>query len=498
MSDINNTNNTSLTDEQILKRLDKLINTINSTKGTNAKIEIFSQFTDIEDIVSLLWNPEPTCKTGITVLGMDNFVHNKELKIREYQSGNHKSKEWNLLTTFNALTNKVITGDLARSKVASLMELYKPLGYDNLVKEFMSKKQNTRLGYKSVQKALPNLWKSQLSDLNVSGKQFKDLIELGNPMLYDEIVQHIAKNGGRWYRSLKMDGIHCRVIILEDTIIIKKRSGHLFSTLSLLELDIKKNLIGNLSKVQLAEGVMLCGEIRVNTDGTSDDFTKTASEALKKNVQMSNFSYDIYDFIPLPLFYKGIGDSEDDPTFEQRYELLKKAIPKNTDIMKVTHQEPYAENSLKLALEDTIKNNQEGLMVKRGDSPYKGKRHDGLIKLKNYSVEEYKVVKISTEIMDIKVSKETGASIKHLALKNIMFEISQNKDNKDNKDKHYVHVGSGFTPDQRIDIAANPDKIINLWVSVKHYGISQDKKTNIYSLRMPIYLHTIGAKERDY
>lgn len=523
-----------------LEQLDQLFAEVNNTKGTNAKIEVFKKYPKALPLIDILWNPNPTYKTGITQDGIDKFIKDKPQKIVEYKKSKHESLQWGIFDTFHALVNKTITGDIARSKVAVLMEKYNASGYSELIRDLMSRKHTTRIGYKNIAKVFPDLWTDSISEslgdlsINTSGKQFKDLLELGKANSFDKytIISHveklIEKGYGPFYFSLKMDGLNNRTIIIGDKddpldlskvkIDNKARSGHSWTSLGLLTDDIKKHVLPKLSKDQLIEGIMLVGEIRVNTIGLEDDFRKTVSAGRKKDIQMENFRYDIYDMLPLPLFWEGQGytkkekaekmgitakdpaytDLKDDPDFEKRYELLSNLIPHDTAIIKVVPQHLYTKTSLAKAIEETEKNYQEGLVIRESKHMYMGKRHNLFIKYKNYWSEEYIVDNIECTNMEIKVDAKTGASISHYALKNIIFSIDDTNEGKYKKGtNNIVHVGSGFTPDQRIEFAKDPSLIVGKWVTVKHYGVSQNDK-GTKSLRQGIFLNIIGTKERDY
>jgi ATP-dependent DNA ligase len=512
-----NLNMANLTDNELLTTLSSLYLEVNSTKGTNAKIEVFKKYPNALPLIDIIWNPNPRYKTGITQTGMDKFITDKASKITEYKKSRHPSISLGLVDTFMALVNKDISGDTARSKVATLMDKHD----STLVRDIMSRKQTTRVGYKNIAKAFPELWTDAIADslgamsINTSGKQFKDLLELGKANSFDEntIITHmdklVAKGNKTFYFSLKMDGLNCRVIIIGDKdypddlskVIIdtKARSGHSYTSLSLLSADIRKTVLPKLTKKQLLEGVMLVGEVRVKTDGEEDDFRSTVSAGRKKDVQMKNFRYDVYDFIPLPLFWEGQGyDENDDPNFEERYALLAKGIPNDTDIIKVVPQHLYTAKDLSAAIADTQKKHQEGLVIRDACSMYTGKRHNLFIKYKNYWNEEYRVDDIVCVNMEIKVNAKTGASESHYALKNIVFSIDDTNEGKYKKGtKNVVHVGSGFTPDQRIEFAKDPSKILSMWVTVKHYGVSENDK-GTKSLRQGIFLNIIGNQERDY
>lgn len=520
MSKENDTKN-NLSDIQLLDQIDQLYLEVNSTKGTNAKIEVFKEHPKALPLIDIIWNPNPIYKTGITQKGMDKFIEDKASKISEYKKSRHESIHWGLVETFMALINKTLTGDTARSKVATLMAKYNDSGYSELIRDIMSRKQTTRVGYKNVAKAFPDLWTDSIADslgtsiVNTSGKQFKDLVELGKSNSFDEhtIILHINKLIKKGYKvfyfSLKMDGLNCRLIIIGDNahpedlskVIIdaKTRSGNSYTSLSLLTEDARKNIVKNLTKTQLREGIMIVGEIRVKTEGQEDDFRGTLSAGRKKDSQMENFRYDVYDFIPLPLFWEGQGyTANNDPDFKQRYELLAAAIPDDTDIIKVVPQHLYTAKDLSAAIVDTQKYHQEGLVIREAHEMYVGKRHNLFIKYKNYWNEEYKVDDIECENMEIKVNAKTGASESHFALKNIIFSIDDTNEGKYKKGtKNIVHVGSGFTPDERIEYAKDPSKILDMWVTVKHYGVTENSK-GTRSLRQGIFLNLIGKKERDY
>lgn len=127
----------------------------------------------------------------------------------------------------------------------------------------------------------------------------------------------------------------------------------------------------------------------------------------------------------------------------------------------------------------------EGLVL-RQDTPYEGKRTSAIRKLKEWKDAEYTVQGITVATMRLPIS---GIFEEREAMASIQIEHRGTK----------VSVGSGFTPEQRVEFAREPEKIVGKVVTVEYFDESktgEEAQNEVYSLRFP-RIKQIWGRERD-
>ncbi|WRT69371.1 uncharacterized protein IL334_006355 [Kwoniella shivajii] len=118
----------------------------------------------------------------------------------------------------------------------------------------------------------------------------------------------------------------------------------------------------------------------------------------------------------------------------------------------------------------------EGIILRK-DEGYRGKRSNDIRKFKKWLDAEYQVLALDTSSMRLSINGTFG---EHEALANVWIE----------HEGHRVSVGSGFTADQRIKYAKNPEQIVGKWITVEYFSESDSmersqKGNKGKSLRFP-------------
>lgn len=280
------------------------------------------------------------------------------------------------------------------------------------------------------------------------------------------------KFDSNWVISRKLDGVRCVCIISSaDDIKFYSRQGKEFDTLGVLRNEISQLVIAGL----LPTGIVLDGELCLMRDGV-EDFQSIMKEVRRKDWTIENPMYKLFDILSIEEFY-GLNKSKG---YKER---IKKAssIGTHKHISVVEHCE-YSEDTFSKWQERVVNEGWEGLMARK-DVPYEGKRSKNLLKIKSFNDAEYVVDGVDTD-------GEATLVINGLAkqVPAIRCLLIKHKGN-------VVGVGSGLTPEQRVDFLAHPEKIVGKTITVKYFSESTDKDGNI-SLRFPV-VKVIYENNRD-
>ena len=297
-------------------------------------------------------------------------------------------------------------------------------------------------------------------------KAIKGLIPVFDVALAKSYDDHSKKvwDGGEWVISRKIDGLRMIAIRDGDTFNFFSRKGKPFNTMNNLIPDLLK-ISGN------NKNIVFDGEVALVDEKGNEDFTGISSEYNKKNHTMENPKYLLFDCLSKEEFYEG----KSERTTKQRLEELNTLF--NTDIedykhLKVLEQIPLSEDSFSKLQKQVKSDKWEGLMLRRIDVPYKGKRTDHLLKVKTFFDTEYKVIET---INGPFAYSEAGQGQKEEDMMTAV--IVEHKG-------HKVQVGSGWSIEQRRDFYKNPEKIIGKEITVSYFEETTNKQGTI-SLRFP-------------
>ena len=356
-----------------------------------------------------------------------------------------------LFDLLDSLASRDITGNLA------LLAVWNFSTIEPHIFKIIDKNLKTRINTASINKAIP------------------DLIPTFEPVLSNEYRPLKTKLDPNWYISRKLDGVRCLVHITacnqEIQVTPRSRNGKELYNLEKIKQTIKQTYKG--------PSVFLDGEL-VSIKYDTEDFANAISivRSSKTNTDNSNLVYKVFDMIPEEDFLSGNGTD----TFLNRQKKLSKWVDTiqkqkdNKNNVQLVKQVRYSVKSFACMTRAANDRSWEGLMV-RNDVPYKGKRNNGLLKIKKFRDAEFKVTEIISSCIRM-INDDTGLEETVECLSSVVFY---------NKEVQ-VKVGSGFTMEQRCDFYLYPAKIVGKTITVKYFEETPDG-----SLRFPIF---IGI--RDY
>ncbi|KAI8647427.1 hypothetical protein BD408DRAFT_427814 [Parasitella parasitica] len=283
-----------------------------------------------------------------------------------------------------------------------------------------------------------------------------------------------------WYVSQKLDGIRCIAVVRQsDTknqhdIQFYSRTGRPFQSLQKVKTDIQKRL----RELSIKDEFVLDGEVcAYSSDMKHENFLKAMGQ-VRRYEEMENPIYQVFDRIRLDHFMQGKGDQ----LFTERQKELESFLGTNPlpHMKKVIQTRLTSLDQLDQLKKHSIEKGWEGLMLRR-DVAYEGKRTRNLIKLKEWVDAEYIVKSIETGLMRMPDSGENK-----LVLTNVNIEH-----------KGYpVGVGSGFSMQNRVNYAENPERIIGKPITVRYFSESK-KENGAISLRFPTVKAVFEDGERD-
>ena len=358
------------------------------------------------------------------------------------------------------------SGLVATGAVAPLMELLYVLnsrnatGHDaiRLVNRFAQANDNWDLIYKIIDKDL----EIRAGD-KVINKAVPGLIPTFKVALAKEFEGTCDWDDG-WYASRKLDGVRCLARVDFDGVCtLYSRTGKEFTTLNKVKEAIEATGIIN---------VTFDGEICLVDDNGNEDFQGIMKQLRKKDQQIENPAYMVFDMITNLEFDNTKGDK----ILSDRLHTLRSWLGGrfvDLNILRYTEQsvisgEKHLETWIKMAADK----NWEGLMLRK-DVGYEGKRTKNLVKVKKFFDAEYKVVDVDFDNHEV-VRDGRSETIKMLA--QVWIEHKG----------HRVKVGSGFTQDQRIQYMT--DNIIGKLITVQYFEETYNQKGGI-SLRFPTVKH---------
>ena len=357
----------------------------------------------------------------------------------------HPNTYGSIFTLLDDLRNRVCTGHTAIANVNRFVLENKQ--WEDIIYYMLNRDLNMGCGTTSINKAIhPDL----IPTFKVA------LANAYNP-------KRVDFQSGEWYGSRKLDGVRCICRKEMNTVTFFSRNGKEFTTLGNLENEISK----------IGGDFILDGEIcMVDKDG-NEDFQGIMKQIRKKNHQIENPKFFVFDYLTLEQFDNKTGTTP--LTF--RLELGKNSLPENinSDMLEFLPQEQLTtEEQFTEMAKDAEEAGFEGIMVRK-NTGYEGKRSHNLLKVKKFHDAEYTVLECVNGTMRW---TENGKQIEKEGLSNIIIEHKGNK----------VSVGSGFSKEQREHYLNNHNELIGKTVTVQYFEESQNQNGG-YSLRFPVVKH---------
>ena len=432
--------------DPLFERLRKFTDEANQTNSILDKVKVIEKYPDLKDLFVYVYDTI-NFTYGITSANIKKLKHLGCLP---------ENMHYGIFTALGLLNSRTSTGHEAVKLVNTLIRDYPE--YEDLIYNILDRNLKTRTDSKLINKVWPGL----IPEFNVAlAEDYEDKMKID----FSKV---------KYYASRKCDGVRLLTLIdNEGDIKLISRQGKEFETLEVLKGEIRK--LG-------LRGWVLDGEICIVDENGNENFQGVMKEIRKKDHQIQRPVYMLFDMIPL-----------DD--FKQEYYVLEfsKRLRELNSSMNFRN---FTSPNLKVLDQNLVTSNDdlaflkteaailkwEGLILRKADSPYEGKRSKNLLKVKAFIDAEYKVKDIEIgPIRHFIDGKETTSEM----LSNIIIEHKGNT----------VGVGSGFTMEQRLYYKDHPEELLGKVVTIKYFEETKNQDGS-YSLRFPT-VKAIHGNERN-
>ena len=413
-----------------MTELQNFIDNMRATSSSTEKVQIIKDSSSyIHKVLEYTYNPFKqfyvTSKT---------CIKNSHLKERH---------GLDLFEVLDKLMNREVTGHDAIKLVNGLE--------DESIYKIIDKNLDIRAGDKVINKAIPGL------------------IPTFSVALAKEYDGKCDWQNDNWWASRKLDGVRCLAVVnYEGECTLYSRMGKELTTLNKVKEAIEATGIIN---------TVFDGEICLIDENGNEDFQGVMKQLRRKDHQIENPAYMIFDMIHKPNFE----DQEGGPILSERLRALRGFLTSrfiNSDILRYTHQYVITDGRhfdkwSQLATD----NKWEGFMLRK-DVPYEGKRTKNLLKVKKFFDAEYEVIDFDIDDHEIVVN---GRSETVPMLSQVWIEHKG----------HKVKVGSGWTHEQRLQYIDG--SIVGKVITVQYFEETKNDKGGI-SLRFPTVKIVHGDK----
>ena len=426
-----------------MKELKKFVEQMRDTSSSLEKVEILKKQSDyIKKILEYTYNPYK-----------QYYVTSKTCKKNSglFKYNTHET----IFSLLDDLTNRKYTGHDAIAQINGFITANS--GYEDLIYNIIDKDLKTRTGAKVINKAFPNL----IPEFNVALAQ-----------TYESKLASFGENVDEtWYASRKLDGVRCLAVVDEmGKCTLYSRMGKEFTTLNKIKYAIEATGIIN---------YVFDGEICLLDKDGNEDFQSVMKELRRKDHQIENPTFMIFDMIHKTEFDKG----KSTDILSERLHTLRTWLGPRYDTKETLRYLDQAvitdERHFDIWAQMATDNNWEGFMLRK-DTFYEGKRSKNLLKVKKFFDAEYKVVDYDVEEHEV-VRHGRQDTIPMLAQVWITHK------------NHLVKVGSGFSQEQRLQYMDG--SIVGKTITVQYFEETNNDKGGI-SLRFPTVKH-IYENERD-
>lgn len=421
-----------------MTKLNQFIEDMRATSSSTQKVQIIKNANShIHKILEYTYNPfkqyyvtSKTCKK------------NSHL-VKEQWSRGYK----NVFHLLDDLTNRKFTGHDAIALINGCANSHDD---NQLIYKIIDKNLDIRAGDKVINKAVPNL----IPTFSVAlAQEYKGKCD------WDD----------RWYASRKLDGVRCLAVVDENRVCtLYSRMGKELTTLNRVKEAIENTGIIN---------HVFDGEICLLDENGNEDFQGVMKELRRKDHQIENPRFMIFDMVHKSEFDNGKGNT---PLTERlrtlrawqggRFTCAKTL--QYVDQVQINDDDHF-ETWNKLSAEK----GWEGFMLRKNVG-YEGKRSKNLVKVKKFHDAEYEVIDYDTDTAEV---VRNGRSETIEMLSQVWIEHKG----------HKVKVGSGWTHDQRLQYMDG--SIVGKIITVQYFEETKNDKGGI-SLRFPTVKIVHGDK----
>ena len=421
-----------------MTKLNQFIEDMRATSSSTQKVQIIKNANShIHKILEYTYNPfkqyyvtSKTCKKNSHLV--------KEQWSRGYKDVFH---------LLDDLTNRKFTGHDAIALINGCANSHDD---NQLIYKIIDKNLDIRAGDKVINKAVPNL----IPTFSVAlAQEYKGKCD------WDD----------RWYASRKLDGVRCLAVVDENRVCtLYSRMGKELTTLNRVKESIENTGIIN---------HVFDGEICLLDENGNEDFQGVMKELRRKDHQIENPRFMIFDMMHKSEFDAGKGNT---PLTERlrtlrawqggRFTCAKTL--QYVDQVQINDDDHF-ETWNKLSAEK----GWEGFMLRKNVG-YEGKRSKNLVKVKKFHDAEYEVIDYDTDTAEV---VRNGRSETIEMLSQVWIEHKG----------HKVKVGSGWTHDQRLQYMDG--SIVGKVITVQYFEETKNDKGGI-SLRFPTVKIVHGDK----
>jgi len=322
---------------------------------------------------------------------------------------------------------------------------------EDIIYSIIDKDLKIRCGAKVINKAKPNL----IPEFNVAlAQEYKGKCDWQNE---------------DWYASRKLDGVRCLAVVdFEGKCTLYSRMGKELTTLNKVKEAIEKTGIIN---------TVFDGEICLMDENGNEDFQGVMKELRRKDHQIKNPIFMIFDMIHKPDFDSG-----------KSTEILSERLAKlrgwrsgrfvNSFLLRYTDQAIITDGRhFDMWGQIATDKGWEGFMLRK-DCGYEGKRSKNLVKVKKFYDAEYEVLDFDVDNHEV---VRDGKSETMEMLSQVWIEHKG----------HRVKVGSGWTQEQRLQYMDG--SIVGKTITVQYFEETTNDKGGI-SLRFPTVKVVHGEK----
>ena len=420
-----------------MQELKLFVEQMRATSSSLEKVEILKQQSDfIKKVLEYTYNPYK-----------QYYVTSKTCK-KNFNIRNTFPDE-DLFDLLDDLTNRNLTGHDAIAAVNSFTNVNEE--YEDLIHSIIDKDLKTRTGAKVINKAFPGL----IPEFNVALAQNYD-----GKCDWDD----------SWYASRKLDGVRCLAVVDEKgECTLYSRMGKEFTTLNKVKEAIEATNIIN---------TVFDGEICLIDEDGNEDFQGVMKQLRRKDHQIENPVFMIFDMIHKPNFDMGGGG----PDLENRLQSLRSWITTkhalDSGALRYLDQALITDGRHFDMWNQMAKDgNWEGFMLRK-NTEYEGKRSKNLLKVKSFYDAEYEVLGFDVDQHEV---VRDGKSESMTMLSQVWIEHKN----------HLVKVGSGFTQDQRLQYMDG--SIVGKTITVQYFEETFNQEGGI-SLRFPTVKHIYETK----
>ena len=411
-------------------RIENFIEEMRATSSSTDKVQIIKEASPfVHKVLEYTYNPfkqfHVTSKT---------CIKNSHLKERH---------SLDLLEVLDKLINREVTGHDAIKLVNGLE--------DESIYKIIDKNLDIRAGDKVINKAVPNL------------------IPTFSVALAKEYDGKCDWQNDSWWASRKLDGVRCLAVVnYEGECTLYSRMGKELTTLNKVKEAIEATNIIN---------TVFDGEICLVDENGNEDFQGVMKQLRRKDHQIENPVFMIFDMIHKPDFDKQKGDL----VLSERLHTLRGWF-NNRNIIdstlrycqqyEITDDEHFDQWG-----QIATNNKWEGFMIRKNVG-YEGKRSKNLQKVKKFYDAEYEVLGFDVDQHEV---VRDGKSVSMTMLSQVWIEHKG----------YLVKVGSGFTQEQRLEYMDG--SIVGKTITVQYFEETNNQEGGI-SLRFPTVKIVHGDK----